>query len=226
MTDPTALPALLKLQTWLSPSFPVGAYTYSQGLEWAVETGEVADADALLHWLRASFDHGALKQDAALCVRAWRLANDLDALATLIELASALPPSEERLLETQAQGAAFIKAVRAGWPELVGVTALAAAPYPVAVGAVAARAGIGLDAALGAFLHAGAANLISAGIRLIPLGQSDGVRLIAALEGDLIAAVQAAIEGAEDPAGLGAFSPLADIASMQHETQYTRLFRS
>lgn len=226
MTEPTALSALLKLQTWLSPSFPVGAYTYSQGLEWAVETGDVRNADALLHWLHASLDHGALKQDAALCARAWRRADDPDALAILVELATALPPSEERLLETQAQGAAFIKAVRAGWPDLFGEAALATAPYPVAVGAVAARAGISLDAALGAFLHAGAANLISAGIRLIPLGQSDGVRLIAALEGDLIAAAEAAIDGAEEPAGLGAFAPLADIASMQHETQYTRLFRS
>ena len=228
----TAMPdasSLLRLMTWMSPSFPVGAFTYSHGLEWAVEQGEVKDAESLRLWLLDVLHHGAGRSDAVLLAEAWRRVRGEDALTELVDLALALNPSEERLLESESQGKAFVKAARAGWPVLaecgeVLAKDIARAPYPIAVGAVAGLAGIALEDTLAAFLHGVAANLVSAGVRLVPLGQSDGVRVLAALEEELL---QRAGWAASAPfEELGGFAPLIDIASMKHETQYTRLFRS
>ena len=219
MADPSAL---LRLMTWMSPSFPVGAFSYSHGLEWAVESGEVSDRSSLERWLRDVLEMGGGRNDAILAAEAWRC--DRADLPDLIELALALNPSEERLLETEQQGRAFIKAAEAGWPGTADLDALRIAPYPVAVGAVARRCGIALDAVLPAYLHGVVSNLVSAGVRLVPLGQSDGVRILAAME-EAVARVagDAAECGLDD---LGGFVPRIDIASMKHETQYTRLFRS
>ncbi|MEI8152135.1 MAG: urease accessory UreF family protein, partial [Hyphomicrobiales bacterium] len=96
--------------------------------------------------------------------------------------------------------------------------------YPVAVGVAAAGHGISLEPALHAFLHAVTANLISAGVRLVPLGQSDGQRLLAALESVVKAAAQRALVTSLDEVGSAALR--ADLVSQLHETQYTRLFRS
>jgi urease accessory protein len=144
------------------------------------------------------------------------------------ELAAALSPSKERHLETTSQGRAFIEAARAAWP-CAALDRLAsvwdgAVAYPVAVGVTAAGHGIALDAALGAYLHAVTANLISAGVRLIPLGQTDGQRLLAALEPVVAATTARSLTTLLDQVGGAAFR--ADLASMHHETQYTRLFRS
>ncbi len=215
-------PSLLRLMTWMSPAYPVGAYTYSHGLEWAVEAGDVMDARTLEAWIDSVLSHGAGRNDAILAAAAWRAARD--DLPDLIDLALALNPTAERLLETESQGRAFVRATAAGWPDVPDLDLLAAAPYPVAVGAVAKRSGIGLEDALPAFLHGVTANLVSAGVRLIPLGQSEGVRLLAALEGRIAALAQEAAKTTLDD--LGGFAPLIDIASMKHETQYTRLFRS
>lgn len=223
MTDP-----LLRLMTWLSPSFPVGAFSYSQGLEWAVEEGTVGDRETLQGWIAGILTHGSGRTDSALLVAAWRAVASQDAarLAAVTELATALSPTAERALETEAQGAAFLAAARAGWPEIdAHPTAPGrAAPYPVAVGAVGAICAIPVEPVGRAYQHAIAANLVSAGLRLIPLGQSDGVRVLAALESTILAVGAEAAEAGLS--GLGAFTPLADIASLRHETQYTRLFRS
>lgn len=236
----TAMPdalSLLRLMTWMSPSFPVGAFTYSHGLEWAVEQGDVRDADSLHAWLQDVLHHGAGRGDALLLAEAWRrVTGDADSkadstagLADLVDLALALNPSEERLLESESQGKAFVKAARAGWPVLAGcgedlARDIARAPYPIAVGAVAGRAGLALEEVLAAFLHGVVANLVSAGVRLVPLGQSDGLRVLAALEGEILSRAEWALTA--DFEELGGFAPLIDIASMKHETQYTRLFRS
>ena len=219
MTDAAAL---LRLMTWMSPAFPVGAFTYSHGLEWAVENGDVMDAPGLRDWLTDVLEVGAGRNDAILAAAGWRA--ERGALEDLIALALALNPSEERLLETEAQGRAFVRAARAGWPEIADLDLLAGAPYPVAVGAVARRCGIGLSAMLPAYLHGFLSNLVSAGVRLVPLGQSDGVRILAGLEASLCALAQDAETATLDD--LGGFVPMIDIASMKHETQYTRLFRS
>jgi len=221
---------LAKLMTWLSPSFPVGAYGYSHGLEWAIEAGTVTDAASLQAWLADIVRHGAGRTDAILLAHAWRAASTGDdaTLAELAELAAAFQPSKERHLETTAQGTAFLTAVIAAWPNH-RLTALAATvprevAYPVAVAITAAAHGIPLAATLSATLNAFVANLVSAGVRAVPIGQTDGQRTIAALA-PLVAEVAAAAATAtlDD---LGGAALLADIASMNHETQYTRLFRS
>jgi urease accessory protein len=149
-------------------------------------------------------------------------------LRAVAELAAAFAPSKERFLETTAQGRAFLDATHAAWPctaleRLLNVWDGPLA-YPVAVGVAGAGHSIALQPALAAFLHAVAANLISAGVRLIPLGQTDGLRLLAALEPVLAAAAGRALVCPLEAVGGAAFR--ADIASMRHETQYTRLFRS
>ncbi len=224
--------ALAKLMTWLSPSFPVGAYGYSHGLEWAIEAGIVTDAASLQAWLADIVRHGAGRSDAILLAHAWRAATagDEEALSSLVELAAAFQPSKERHLETTAQGTAFLTAVIAAWPNhrlsalATAVSHDGAVAYPVAVAIAAAAHAIPLAATLPAALNAFVANLVSAGVRAIPIGQTDGQRIIAALA-SLVGEVAAATETAtlDD---LGGAALLADIASMNHETQYTRLFRS
>jgi len=222
--------ALYRLMAWLSPSYPVGAFSYSGGIEWAVEAGDITDAETLKRWLLVVLADGGGFCDAVFFVHAHRAveAGDAAALRAVAELAAAFAPSKERHLETTAQGRAFIAATRAAWP-CAALDALAAAwdgpvAYPVAVGVAAAGHGIALGSALNAYLHAVAANFVSAGVRLIPLGQTDGQRLLAALEPVVAAtATRAAATRLEDVGG-AAFR--ADIASMRHETQYTRLFRS
>jgi urease accessory protein len=222
--------ALYRLMAWLSPAYPVGAFSYSGGLEWAIEAGDVSDAVTLQRWLTVVIGDGGVFCDAALFSNAHRAVAEGDdvLLCTTAELAVALAPSKERHLETTSQGAAFIEASRAAWPcaALDRLVAIWDGPvaYPIAVATTAAGHGISLAPALHAYLHAAAANLISAGVRLIPLGQTDGQRVLAALEPVIHAAADRARATALDDIGSAAFR--ADLASMRHETQYTRLFRS
>jgi urease accessory protein len=223
-------PALFRLMAWLSPAYPVGAFSYSSGIEWAVEAGDIHDAKTLRQWLAAVLGEGAGFCDAVFFVHVHRAiaANDDAALRAIAELAAAFVPSKERLLETTAQGRAFLDTTRAAWP-CAALDRLDAAwqgplALPVAVGVTCAGHGIAAEPALHAFLHALAANWISAGIRLIPLGQTDGQRLLASLESDIAAAATRALATPLDKVGSCTFR--ADIAGMRHETQYTRLFRS
>jgi urease accessory protein len=215
---------------WLSPSYPVGAFSYSSGIEWAVESGDISDAATLKDWLATMMEHGGGFCDATFLVHAHRAAAapDEKALRDIGELAAAFAPSRERHLETTAQGRAFIDATRAAWSckalDLLADAWNGPAAYPVAVGVAAAGHGIAADVALHAFLHAVAANWISAGVRLIPLGQTDGQRALAALETVIAATAQRALIASLDDLGSATFR--ADLASMRHETQYTRLFRS
>jgi urease accessory protein len=215
---------------WLSPSYPVGAFSYSGGIEWAVEAGDITDAETLKRWLAVVIAEGGPFCDAVFFVHAHRAAETSDdkALRAVAELAAAFAPSRERHLETTAQGRAFVEATRAAWPcaalDRLGAVWDGPVAYPVAVGVTAAGHGIAAQSALNAYLHAVTANLISAGVRLIPLGQTDGQRLLAALEPVVAATAARAGETPLDQVGGAAFR--ADLASMRHETQYTRLFRS
>ncbi len=215
--------------TWLSPAFPVGGYSYSHGLEWEVEAGKVRDAAALGGWIEDVLACGAGHSDVIFLAESWRaVANgDARALADVAELALAFAPSAERRLETLAQGTAFLLAIRAVWPspdlDLLAEDAPEVA-YPVAVGASAAAHALPLAAVAQAFCQAFAANLVSAGVRLIPLGQTDGLRVLARLEPLIPRIVAHALAAGLDD--VGGITVAADIASMRHETQYTRLFRS
>jgi urease accessory protein len=228
--EPMGASALYRLMAWLSPSFPVGAFSYSSGLEWAVEVGDIKDALSLRQWLTAIIGEGGVFSDAALFANAHRAtaANETALLRATAELAVALAPSKERHLETTSQGRAFVEAVRAAWPcaalDRLGDIWDGPIAYPVAVAVAAAGHAVPLVPALHTFLHASAANLISAGVRLVPLGQTDGQRVLAALEPTIAAAATRAGATALDDIGGAAFR--ADLAAMRHETQYTRLFRS
>ena len=232
--DQSTLPsaALTRLMAWLSPAFPVGAYTYSHGLEWAIEDGTVTTADELTAWLVDVLRHGGGRNDAILLANAYHAAagGDHEALRDIAALAAAFQPSKERHLETTAQGRAFLQAVLGAWSNdrlEALATALepeAAIAYPVALAAAAAAHDVPLDAILVAALNAFVANIVSAGVRAIPIGQSDGQRIIAALAP--ICQECAGEAERADLEDLGGVALRADIASMKHETQYTRLFRS
>jgi urease accessory protein len=229
MTESEAA-ALYRLMTWLSPSFPVGSFSYSSGIEWAVEAGDICDAASLKDWLAAMLAEGSGFCDGVFLAHAHRAVtgDDDGALHDVAELAAAFVPSRERQLETTAQGRAFIEIARAAWDRDGLAHAVAqcdgAIVYPVAVGIVSAAHAIPLPPTMFAFLHALVSNWISAGSRLIPLGQTDSQRVLATLEGVVSATAKRALHAKLDDLGAATFR--SDLASMRHETQYTRLFRS
>ena len=222
-TDPT----LYRLMTWLSPSFPVGAYAFSHGIESAVENGQITDADSAREWIRDLIRYGNGHSDLVFLAEAWDAAGSIDALLGIADYCRAYQATAELRLESLAQGRAFIDAASAAWPGecLEAIRASKCEiPYPVAVGLVAAEHGAPKRAIMLAFCHAFAANLVSAAVRLVPLGQSDGQRITAALEETAGEAVESALN--ETRFTISNVAIRSDIASMQHETQYTRLFRS
>jgi urease accessory protein len=212
---------------WLSPAFPVGGFSFSHGLEWVVGRGEVADAGSLAAWVEDVLQHGAGRSDAIFLAETWRAVDKDDGERTkeVAELAAALAPSAERRLETLAQGTAFLAAVRAVWPHpRLDTLCAGEVAFPVAVGAAAAAHGLPLLPTAEVFCQAFAANLVSAGVRLIPLGQTDGLRVLAQVQPSIPGLVGEALDANLDD--VGGATIVADIASMRHETQYTRLFRS
>lgn len=219
-----------RLFVWLSPSFPVGAFAYSHGLELAAERGWVRDRASLEAWLRDLVELGSLRNDLIVLASAWRAVEtgDLTTLASVNELALALLPSAERRLETETQGNAFVSTLSAAWgsPRLERAveTLAGGVAYPVAVGAGAAAHAVALEGSLLAYAAAFAANLVSAAIRLSVVGQTDGQRVLAALvpalQRQAVAAATATIDD------IGSATLRSDLASLAHETQYSRLFRS
>lgn len=218
------------LLVWLSPAFPVGGFAYSHGLEWAVEAGDIKDFATLEDWLRCLLRYGSARNDAILLAAAWRAvtADDATALCAANELALALVPSQERYLETSAQGCAFAVTARSAWPcpaldrlldPLFGDIA-----YPIAFAAAAASHEIALPASVEAFLIAFIGNLVSAALRLGCIGQTEAQKLIAMLFGEIATTAAFAVASTLDDVGSATLR--ADVGSMRHETQYSRLFRS
>jgi urease accessory protein len=229
MTESEAA-ALYRLMTWLSPAFPVGAFSYSSGIEWAVEAGDIADAASLRDWLASMLTDGPGFCDGVFLAHAHRAASsgDAAALRDAAELAAAFVPSRERQLETTSQGRAFIEIARSAWNcgDLDRMIENCGGPivYPVAVGLVSAAHAIPLPPTMHGFFHALVSNWISAGARLVPLGQTDSQRVLALLEPVVAATVGRALQATFGELGSATFR--ADLAGMRHETQYTRLFRS
>lgn len=222
-TDPGGDVALLRLMAWLSPAFPIGSFSYSHGLERAVHDGLVREADSLADWIAALITTGSGWNDAVLLAESWRQAKAVASLAEVAELAEAASGSAERHLESTLQGAAFLKAATP-WLSLMPDDLPANCPYSVAVGVVAGRGGVPLDFALSAFLHAFASNQLQAAIRLSVIGQIDAMALLAGFEQAIsVTSARAARSSLED---LGSATMSVEIAAMNHETQYSRLFRS
>ena len=222
MTTSDELLRLIRLLTWLSPAFPTGGFAYSHGLEWSIEAGDLTDETTLRDWVADVLRHGAGWTDAILLHRAHAAA--ADDLTALCALGAALGFGRERRLEICAQGAAFVRAGTVwGGPR---ITALAAkeVPYPIAVGALAADHGILSDVAAAAYLHAFASSLVTAGVRVIPLGQTAGLRILAMMEPVVTGLVEQTRTAGLDDLGGACFR--SDIAALRHETQHTRLFRT
>jgi urease accessory protein len=234
ITTMTTDAALFDLLTWMSPAWPVGAFAYSGGIEYAVEAGHVIDRATAEAWIGEMLDHGSLWNDAVLLVHAWRAtdAGDGDRLADVAELAAASLTSFERRLEATAQGAAFRRIAISATPApafaMLDAIDDADLGYPVAVGCLAAARGIPLAPTLTGWLHAAVSNLVSAALRLVPLGQTDGQRILAAFKPTILAlAARAAALADDDPfAAMASATVMAEFATLAHETQYTRLFRT
>jgi len=224
---------LYDLMTWLSPSYPVGAYAHSSGLEWTIEAGWVCDRDAVETWTSDWLARGGGWGDAVMFTHAWRAvaAGDRPRLLDVAELAAA-QTGRERRLETTAQGAAFrrIALASALCPTLRLLNDVddADLAYPVAVACLAAGRGAPLREALTAYLHGVASNLVSAAQRLVPLGQTDAQIVMGRLRwvaAEVVDRAEALGDG--DPfADLCNACLAADFAAVAHETQGTRLFRT
>ena len=227
-----------RLLAWCSPAYPTGAFSYSHGMEWAVERGSVAALGSLLEFVSAVLERGGGWVDAVLFAHAWRAAQQSPGiwqrsgrtqLRELAELAAAFRGSAETALESRQQGASFLEVTLKAWPhprlsEFAGDLRGQVTAHSVAVAVSCAVHGIDLAAALPAYVQAMAANLVSAGARLIPLGQTDAQIAMARLA-PVVSAV-AARATTVDLDDLGTCAPGLELCSMRHETQYTRLFRS
>ncbi len=218
----------LALFAWLSPSYPVGAFAYSHGLEWAIETGDVRDAETLACWIESILEFGSGRNDAILFAATFRALNAGEAIGEIAELACALASSSERRLESTQQGAAFLAATCAAWP-IVALDEIvrdigANTAYPVCFAAAAAAHGMALRPALDGYLAAFASNLVSGAVRLSVIGQTGGQGVVAGMAPLAAKVATIAEEASLDDLGGCAFR--ADLASLHHETQYARLFRS
>jgi urease accessory protein len=221
--------SLLRLQSWLSPTFPIGAYSYSHGLEWAVEAGHVDSRDSLIDWLEADLCYGSVRNEAIFFSEAYHCAvgDDHARLAQVAELAAASRGTYEFSLEASQQAAACLTMLRQMWPDpmLDALSRLPVSPIlAVVIGVRSAKEQIPVNVALPAFLHSYVANLVTAGIRLIPLGQTDGQFAIVQLEPAVLSASQCARTASLEEIGSAGF--MVELSSIRHETQYTRLFRS
>jgi len=225
--------SLLRLQTWLSPTFPIGAYSYSHGLEWAVEAGLVTDQAGLVEWLEADLCQGSGWNETIFFTEASRsaAAQDAGSLGEIAELAAAYRGTSELALEASQQAASCLATLLAVWPEpflerFSGWLKDRCIPPTLSVlmAVRAASEGIPMELALPAFLQSCVANLTAAGVRLIPLGQIGGQRTIAALEKTILSVCERSRRATVEDLGSAAF--MVDLASAAHETQYTRLFRS
>jgi urease accessory protein len=207
----------LTLAQLLSPSFPVGAFAYSHGLETAIQGGTLSSANQVQDWLRALLEHGGARTDAVLLNAAYRAGehNSLQIDAT----ARAFAASRERLMESDLQGAAFCDTVKSVWDIDLGRLT-----YPVAVGCAAQAMHLDPELTTAMYLQAFVSNLCAAAMRLVPLGQTDGQRIMAALK-PLCASQAHALQGST-LTDLHSNSFLSDIAAMRHETQYSRVFRT
>lgn len=216
----TVATAIMRLLSWLSPAFPTGAYAYSHGLEWAIETHDIHDGGTLRDWLEDVIERGSGRNDTVLLRHAHHAADNPRALRDVAALALATAAGRERHDEALAQGRAFLRAAVC-WetPELPDDT-----PYAVAVGAMAGAHGIDEDTTAAAYLQTFVSNLISAAVRLVPLGQTTGLQTLAALEPVILRTVAVTKTATLDDLGGCAFR--SDLAAIWHETQYTRLFRS
>ncbi len=220
ITDTNTVTAMttdvLTLAQWLSPAYPVGAFAYSYGLEAAIAAGWIGDADALQEWLTDLLEDGSGRNDCILLRAAHA---EQAALEDINAIGLAFAAGSERQREALLQGAAFTITTAAIWggnaPELI---------YPVAVGAAASKLEIDPTLTCAMYLQAFVSNLIAAAQRLMPLGQTQGQATLMALTPICQRVAQDTATTTRDD--LSSCTVLSDIASMRHETQSPRIFRT
>jgi urease accessory protein len=227
MTDGTPPAALVRLLHLVSPSLPVGAFTYSQGIEWAVEQGWIKDARDTEHWLRDQMESNLTPLDLPLAARMMDAvaAADRRRLDHWVDSLLAARETSELRAEERQRGRALADLLCAWglsgadlWRESLSRSQTAGFAF------AAVRWGISPRDALAGLAFSWAENLTLAAVKLVPLGQTDGQRILARLAEDMPASVDLALRTVDDD--IGASSPSLAIASARHEGQYTRLFRS
>jgi len=213
------------LQTWMSPAFPTGAYACSHGIESAIAENYINDAASCQAWILDILQYGSGWNDAVFLKAAWTASAKADyhALAEYNELALALQSGQERWLETTQLAASFLQASEL-WQEsslieLTGITGPFA--LPVVIGTFTATQQLPLKSLLPAYLQSSSSNLIWIATRLIPLGQSEALRIIASLESRICAIAKRAGNSCLDD--LGSSALLADIVSLRHEKLGSRI---
>jgi urease accessory protein len=220
--------SLLALLQLVSPALPVGAYTYSEGIETLVQTNQITTALALEQWLVQELRYGAIRVEAMVLVRAYRAAVDLDVsqLQDWNQWISAFRETAELRQQSWQMGRSLSRLLEELQPEAHALLRDWKDPCNFAVAFAVAAAGWQIDcpAAVLGYLHSWAANLINAGVRLIPLGQTQGQQLLLSLSSSLAETSQQALIAPDDQ--LECCSWGASLASMNHETLYSRLFRS
>lgn len=205
----------LTIQQWMSPAFPIGAFAYSHGMEWAMETGRIHNGKSLFDWLVDLLKYGSAKTDAAFVSQVY----DTDAYEALNSQLLALCPSLDRVNETTVQGDAFCKVLRDVWETEMPDLAL-----PVAIGVAAKLHGLDRHLTVSSYLHAFCSNLVSAAVRLVPLGQTLGQKVLM----DLTPVIQTTTDYAltAQTSDLWSNCFLSDVASMRHEIQSPRIFKT
>ena len=214
---------ILKLLTWNNQAFPIGSYSFSSGLEYAVESNLITTGDELQSWLKNLLNFGSIQTDAILLVEAWKLMREKK-YRNLIELnnfAISLNQSYEKYIENYEQGKSFIKITSDAWNHKFQSKNLT---FPLAYASSAYQENIKLEDTLISYLHANLCNLLSAGIKLIPLGQTEGQRIQIKL--NLYIEEEYKIILKKDMNDIGNCGWVNDIVSMQHENQFTRIFRT
>ncbi|NDJ17558.1 urease accessory protein UreF [Myxacorys almedinensis] len=216
---------LLRLLQLASPVLPVGAYSYSEGIESLVQKGTISSADQLEQWLVQELQYGAVRLEAAMMLRSHRatVAQDLSVLETWNQWLSAARETEELRSQSLQMGRSLLRLFQALSPDFAPVPS-DPCHFAIAFGLVAAAWHIETPWATLGYLHSWATNLVSAGIKLIPLGQTAGQQLLVNLDPTIAQATQDLLSLQDEDLSSSGWG--LTLASMSHETLYSRLFRS
>lgn len=222
--------SLLSLLQLASPALPVGAYSYSEGLETLVDRGTIGDRETLRDWIERELRYGMIRVDGAIALRGYRslTARDMESLQYWNAWASAARETEELRQQSWQMGNALMRLLRGILPledsMAKEIFLVDNCNFAIAFGIAAAYWQIPSHSALLGYLHSWASNAIAAGVKLIPLGQTAGQQLLFDLQPILVEATAEILSLADED--LSSCSWGLTLASMQHETQYSRLFRS
>ena len=210
-------PKTHKVMAWLSPSFPLGAFAYSHGLEFEISEGNVSTSEELYEWLKDILRFGSVWNDLVLFCNSYK--TDVNSLNELSDIAKAFAQSKERYYETIEMGNAFSKIISS----IEGVY-LKGMPLPIIMGYIAKIENVSLPYILPLYAHSFISNLISVSIRLLPLGQTDAQKLLFSLFPIIDDVAKEALKS--NIGDMRNKCVLADLASMKHETLKVRLFKS